>query len=281
MKKLFIDIGGTHLRSELQGPQEPVLQTLSSKKKGLFAYIGEMIRENHEIGFVGVSYAGQVHEGKILSSPNIRVDEENIKSRVESEYGVRLEIDNDLNCAVMAEAQHYKTKSIAALYVGTGLGAAFIDGGKLVRGGRNLAFEIGHIPYRTAPFPCGCGRENCIELFASGSGIDKWLKYFCSRSASDLEALKVSEVKQERVIAEQFEEALLHASGTVVNMANPLLLVLGGGIVRANPYLVELLKNRLGAFALKPSFESLRIESSVLENAPMEGAKLLEKRKYE
>lgn len=280
MKKLYIDIGGTHLRSELQGQNGSVFQTLSSAEKGLFAYICETIREDREIGFVGVAYAGQVFEGEILSAPNIEVDEARIKYRVEAEYGVRLEIDNDLNCAVMAEAEHYGVQSIAALYVGTGLGAAFIDGGRLVRGGRNLAFEIGHIPYRNAPFACGCGRDNCVELFASGSGIGKWLRYFCRDRTSDLAALKVSEVQEESAIAEQFEEALLHAAGTVVSVANPLLLVLGGGIVRENPYLCELLKNRLGAFALKASLELLRIEISMLENAPMQGAKLLEKRNY-
>lgn len=280
MKKLYIDIGGTHLRSELQSPEGSVLQTLSSTEKGLFAYIFETIREDRQIGFVGISYAGQVYEGEILSAPNIEIDEARIKHRVEAEFGVRLEIDNDLNCAVMAEAEHYGAKSIAALYVGTGLGAALIDGGKLVRGGRNLAFEIGHIPYQNAPFSCGCGRENCVELFASGSGIGKWLRYLCRSSASDLAALKASEAQEERAIAEQFEEALLHAAGTVVSVANPLLLVLGGGIVRTNPYLCDLLKSRLGNFALKASLEALRIEISVLDNAPMQGAKLLEKRKY-
>jgi glucokinase len=280
MKKLYIDIGGTHLRSELQGPKGSVFQTLSSVEKGLFAYICETIREDREIGFVGIAYAGQVYEGEILSAPNIKIDEARIKHRVEAEYGVRLEIDNDLNCAVMAEAEHYGAQSIAALYVGTGLGAALIDGGRLVRGGKNLAFEIGHIPYRNAPFSCGCGRDNCIELFASGSGIGKWLRYLCHDRTSDLAALKASEAQEERAIAEQFEEALLHAAGTVVSVANPLLLVLGGGIVRENPFLFTLLKNRLGDFALKASLELLRIETSVLENAPIQGAKLLEKRKY-
>lgn len=280
MKKLYIDIGGTHLRSELQGPKGSVFQTLRSAEKPLFAYICETIKDNREIDFVGIAYAGQVYEGEILSAPNIKVDEARIKHRIEAEYGVRLEIDNDLNCAVMAEAEHYGAQSIAALYVGTGLGAALVDGGKLVRGGRNLAFEIGHIPYRKAPFFCGCGRENCIELFASGSGIGKWLHYRGRDNIPDLAALKISAAQEERAIAEQFEEALLYAAGTVVSVANPLLLVLGGGIVSANPYLCDLLKNRLGDFALRASFEALRIETSVLDNAPMQGAKLLEKRNY-
>ncbi len=280
MKKLYIDIGGTHLRSELQSLQESVPQAISSKEKGLFAYISEKMQEHPEITFIGISYAGQVYEGRILSAPNIIVDEEMIKYRVESEYGVHLEIDNDLNCAVMAEAEYYGAQSIAALYVGTGLGAAFIDSGRLMRGGRNLAFEIGHIPYQNAPFSCGCGRENCVELFASGSAISKWLRYFCSDSSSDLEKLKASDLDFERAIAEQFEVALLHAAGTVVGVANPLLLILGGGVIEKNPYLFERLKTDLKSFALKPSLETLRIETSVLGNAPMEGAKLLEKRKY-
>lgn len=280
MKKLYIDIGGTYLRSELHNNTETIFETLSSKKDKLLAYIEKKMREYPEIDFIGIAYAGQVYNGRILSAPNILIDEKEIKQKVESYYDVRLEIDNDLKCAVMAEAEYFKSDSIAALYVGTGLGAASIDGGKIVRGSRNLANEIGHIPYREAPFSCGCEKKNCIELFASGSGISKWLDYYDSTQISNLQRFRDSTVKYERAIAETFESALLYATATLVTVANPEYLVLGGGIIKRNPYLVEILKERLEEFALKSSMQTLKIEISRLDNAPLIGAKLLQKRKY-
>jgi len=280
MKKLYIDIGGTHLRSELHSAEGILHDKIASQQTGLLGYIETKIREHQEIGFIGIAYAGQVHEGVILSAPNIAQQESAIKEHIASRYGIRLEIDNDLKCAVTAEAAYWQAPNIAALYVGTGIGAAFVESGRVVRGDRNLAFEIGHIPYRSAPFRCGCGRQNCVELFASGSGMAKWLHHFGSDGPADLQRFRDSEVAHEQRIASQFEEALLHAAGTLVTMANPEILVLGGGIMQQNPYLLEMLKTDLGTFALKPSLERVHIEMSRLENASLEGAKLLEERSH-
>jgi len=280
MKKLYIDIGGTHLRSELHSAEGILHDKIASQQTGLLGYIETMMREHPGIGFIGIAYAGQVHEGVILSAPNIAQQESAIKEHIASRYGIRLEIDNDLKCAVTAEAAYWHAPNIAALYVGTGVGAAFVESGRVVRGDRNLAFEIGHIPYRSAPFRCGCGRQNCVELFASGSGMAKWLRHFGSDGPADLQRFRGSEVPHEQRIASQLEEALLHAAGTLVTMANPEILVLGGGIMQQNPYLLEMLKTDLGSFALKPSFERVRIEMSRLENASLEGAKLLEERSH-
>jgi glucokinase len=281
MKKLYIDLGGTHLRSELHGGDAVLKEHADSQATGLAAYIDARMAEHPEIGFIGVSYAGQVHEGRILSAPNLTIDEPDIKAAVEARYpGVRLEIDNDLNCAVMAEAEEHGVQSVAALYIGTGLGAAVIDGGRLVRGGRNLAFELGHIPYREAPFVCGCGRTNCVELSASGSGMQKRLRHHGSDQSPNLERFRKSAIAFEAGVAEDFEQALLYAAGTLVTLANPDLLVLGGGIAAQNPYLKGLLENSLERWTLGPSLQGLRIELSTLENAPLEGTKLLETRRY-
>lgn len=280
MKKLYIDMGGTHLRSELHSEEGILHGKVASQGTGLLGYIETKVREHPEIGFIGIAYAGQVHEGVILSAPNIDAEENAIKEYVESRYGIRLEIDNDLKCAVTAEASYWRTPNIAALYVGTGIGAAFVESGRVVRGDRNLAFEIGHIPYRSAPFRCGCGRQNCVELFASGSGMAKWLHHFGSDRPAELQRFRDSEAAHEQRIASQFEEALLHAVGTLVTVANPEILVFGGGIMQQNPYLLEMLKTGIGAFALKPSLERVRIEMSRLKNAPLQGAKLLEERSH-
>ncbi len=276
MKKLFIDIGGTHLRSEIVSEEYTAEDMVSSQEVGLLSYIDKQATLHPDISFIGISYAGQVNNGIITASPNINIDKYDIASVVKSRYGIPLVIDNDLNCAVRAESAYWQSDNIAALFVGTGIGAAVIDHGALVKGSRNMAYEIGHIPYHDTPFFCGCGRNNCIELFASGSGMGKWLKHFGSDHDLDLNRLKNSDIEEERLIASRFEEAFLHASGVLVTLANPEILVLGGGVIEQNPYLGTLLEEKLKRYALNASLEGLRVEMSVLKNAPLEGAKLLE-----
>ena len=275
--KLFIDIGGTHLRSEIHTGREVICDKCSSRENDLVLFIEKTLSAYGECSFIGISFAGQVENGEIISSPNINVSQKKIKAYFETRYALRLEIDNDLNCAVMAEAENLKTQSIAALYVGTGLGAAVTDGGKLVRGCRNQAFELGHIPYRKAPFSCGCGKDNCLELFASGGGIERWLRYNKREEGSvkpNLEKMK----KENDPLAEMFEEALLHAAATLVTLGNPETLVLGGGIIQENSYLVPWIREQIVSMALPTSLEGLHIVQTKLQNAAMDGAKLLEER---
>jgi len=276
MKKLFLDVGGTHLRSELVEGEQAYFESVPSSEEGMFGYLQRKLAEHTDIGFIGISYAGQVDDGYILSSPNIVIDERAVQEKIESKYETRLEIDNDLNCAAMAEAEYWQSANIAVLYVGTGIGAAVVENGWLVRGSRNLSYEIGHIPYREAPFTCGCGRSNCIELFASGSGMGKWLDFCGSAESLNLSYLKMSADPQLRNVADTFETALLHAAGTLVTLANPELLVLGGGVIKENPYLVEMIREAIHTYALSASLDGMRIEMSVLENASLDGAKLLE-----
>lgn len=277
--KLFIDMGGTHLRSEIHGLKDVIYQKLPSCDHDLICFIEKCLTDYPDIRFIGISFAGQVYNGEILSAPNITVSKRKIKHHFESRYPLRLEIDNDLNCAVMAEAENLQEGNIAALYIGTGLGSAVVDQGKLIRGYRNQAFELGHIPYKEAPFLCGCKKSNCIELFASGAGLEQWMRYNKKEGYDkkpNLERLK----KEGDPLAAVFEKALLHATATLVTLANPVCLVLGGGIIKENPYLVSLIQEKISTVALSSSLAGLNIVQTRLENAAMDGAKLLERGNY-
>ncbi len=278
--KLFIDMGGTHLRSEIHGLKDVVFEKLPSRDHDLILFIEKCLTNYPDIRFIGISFAGQVYHGEILSAPNITVSEMKIKQYFESRYPLRLEIDNDLNCTVTAEAENLKEKNIAALYVGTGLGSAVIDQGKLIRGYRNQAFELGHIPYREAPFYCGCGKNNCIELFASGTALEQWMRY--NKIQGYHKKPNLAKLKKESdPLAEVFEKALLHATAILVTLANSKCLVLGGGIIKENLYLVSWIQEKISTVALSSSLEGLSIVQTKLENAAMNGAKLLEKGNYE
>lgn len=270
---LAIDAGGTNLRAEIWRSGKCIeKRDAKSRDIGLFAWIEMLLLEFKEVKSIGISFAGQVSSGKIISAPNIFIDEHNIKKAVESKYGISLKIDNDLNCAVLAESKEFETQNIAALYIGTGVGLGVMDRGRVVRGFGNVATEIGHIPYKKAPFLCGCGRNNCLELFASGSGIAKWIEHKGISCGTSLQEVKYA---RETEITEMFYEALLASVGTALTMFNPQVLVLGGGIIEANGDLEEFILKNIKDYTLSNSLENVTICKSRINNAPLRGALLL------
>ena len=272
MSRLAIDIGGTWLRYELKGDEE-VCGRVRSNETGLKAFIQAMLKKHPDIDKIAVSYAGQVFDGSILSAPNIEVDEPDIADWAEARYGIELILENDLSCAALAESVYWGESYVAALYAGTGLGAGIVQKGEICRGFRGIAGEIGHVPFKPAPFRCGCGKNNCLELYASGGGLAKWREYL----GCDIEDLGQMAQGDDpcRQIAAQFTEALLHAAATLLTLCNPKILVLGGGVVAANPWLIDMLKTRIADYALAASLEGARIEISHLSDASLEGAKIL------
>ncbi|RRS30341.1 MAG: ROK family transcriptional regulator [Epsilonproteobacteria bacterium (ex Lamellibrachia satsuma)] len=274
MSKLYIDIGGTYLRSELLEKGKVHKEKILSHRVSLNEYLEKRLKRYPDITLIGISFAGQVDHGKILSAPNITVEKADIKRYIEKKYGVVLKIDNDLNCALLAEKQHTEEKNMALLYIGTGMGSAVLEQGNVVRGERNLAYEIGHVPFKKAPFKCGCGKDNCLELFSSGSGLEKWYAYY-GLPPMTIEELKCSGDKHAKKIYKNFLEGILRASATIVTLSNPKVLILGGGIIISNPFLKEKVEKKIRKYALSSNLEGLDIALSQFKNASMEGAKLL------
>lgn len=269
---LTVDAGGTYLRARLMEGENP-LQNFDVKTalKGLSEWLEEILKAHKGIETICIAYAGQVQDGYIVSSPNIRVDRHDIKEYFESKYGVKLFIDNDLNCAVLAEAKYHNSSDVAALYIGTGIGLGVVSGANLVLGHNSIATELGHIPFKEAPFQCGCGKTNCLELFGSGSAIERWKKVYNLPENVSLQELQESD----DIVYCLFQEALLHAAAVSVTLFNPQVLVLGGGVIGSNPYLCRLIEESLSEYALPLAVKNLKIVQSEIDNASLEGALLL------
>jgi glucokinase len=274
--RLGIDIGGTYLRYELKKNGKTVERaSLKTAQTGLCSFLETILKKEKKISAVFVAYAGQVREGVILSSPNIIIDKHNIKAYIEATYNVKLFIENDLNCAVLAEAKSSKVEDICAVYAGTGLGLGVISSSTLIKGADNIATELGHIPYKESPFTCKCGKDNCIELFCSGSGLLRWKEHYKLKAQLSLEQLGQSKNDKAQKIYNEFMQALLHALGTTITLFNPKVLVLGGGLIMHNRYLEKIIQERIKAYALPLALQNIKIRISQLEDASLEGAFLL------
>ncbi|MBN2870969.1 MAG: ROK family protein [Campylobacterales bacterium] len=267
---LLADVGGTYFRYRL-GEEEVV----RSASKGWEKQLMGLLETHPQVRYVGIAFAGQVSEGKILSAPNVEVSLHNLKTQLEQRFPhLRVAVDNDLKCAALAYHRHLGSDSVAVLYAGSGLGSALISEGRIVRGHSNMAGEIGHVSYRPAPFRCGCGKNDCLELFASGSGIDKHREYY-RLSERSLDEWRLSGSEAEQRTAEAAEEALVFAASLMITLHNPEYLVMGGGVLEHNPRLLERIRAAAAARTFSPAWKECRIVEADLDDAPLIGAGLL------
>jgi glucokinase len=269
---LYIDFGGTSFRYQLDNLPVTILP---SDRIDLKKFLDATIQKHPDISSIGISFAGQVQDGKIISSPNAHTHNFDVKRYIEEKYKIQLAIDNDLNCAAIAEHNALQVKSLAVFYIGTGFGSAFIDNNQLVTGANNKSGELGHIPFKKSPFICGCGRDDCLELYVSGSGIKHWCSYFkIDKEFSRLDLLESLNNETSNIIIDNFYSGLAHAFHTALNLFDFDHLVLGGSVGK-NENIKEFLENEFLHSAFKR--EKLSISLSTLREGSLQGTKFLNK----
>jgi predicted NBD/HSP70 family sugar kinase len=232
---LAVDIGGTFFRYKF----DDIFEIKETKNIDVIEEILNLIK-TFKPQKLGISFAGQVFDDKILSAPNIDIKKTDLKKIIK----IPFILENDLNCAAVAESRYFNCNYLAALYSGTGLGAGIVENGKLVRGYMNLAGEIGHLPYKETPFICGCGKNDCLEFFAS-SKIEKVGSF------------------------EDYKEALSKAVGIVAALFNPEIIVIGGGYYLHHRFEID--KKYI------PNFDKVEIKITQLKDASLTGAEILVK----
>ncbi len=273
---LYIDFGGTNFRYCLDDEE---IYTQSSKDIDLKSFLDNFLPK-HDIEFIGISYAGQVENGEIISAPNIKMKNFKVQQYVKEKYNIDLEIDNDLNCAALAEHALIDSKMLAILYIGTGFGSAFIDNGTLIKGSNNFSGEIGHIPFKSTPFRCGCGRRDCLELSTSGSSIEKWGKHFgLNLPIYSLENFNAIKREDATFIYNNFYKGLAFAFHTILNLFNPDTIILGGSVVKnSSEKILSFLTKEQDRASFHRSRKKVDIRVSSIQEGSLKGAKLLKGR---
>lgn len=254
---LYIDFGGTNFRYCFDDGE---LFILKSDDTELITFLESQIDLQNSIKKIFISFAGQVKNGKILSAPNIAIQNFNLGHYFYDKYSIEVFLENDLNCAAVYEYSRHKDADVLALfYIGTGFGSAFVVGGKILSGKDNIAGEIGHTPFRKKGLKCGCGRDDCLELCVSGKVLKGTFEY------------------ADEATKKEFLEGLAFAFHTVLNLFNPDLFILGGGVVKNNPFILDFLKEEYNNSSFKAIRSELKISISDIDDANIEGLKILSK----
>ncbi|WP_297081268.1 ROK family glucokinase [uncultured Demequina sp.] len=187
MHAIGVDIGGTKIAVGVVDNDGVIVEKVRRKTQpedaaSIDAAIADAVAElaqRHEFHHVGLAAAGFVSSDRrrVLFAPNIAWREYDLAEKVEALIGrddVRVVVENDANAAGWGEYRYGAGRDVRhmiMLTIGTGLGAAIISEGQLLRGAYGFAAELGHLRVKPGGHPCGCGHRGCWEQYASGSAL--------------------------------------------------------------------------------------------------------------
>jgi len=314
-----IDIGATNIKFGLVDREGNVLlkeqrPTLADKGRDpllhLVANIGERLilnaaEEDYEVSWLGIGTPGTVDfkTGQVVGmSPNISGWKGTaIGEFMKERLNMPVWVDNDVNAVALAEHRFgagIGYDSLVCVTVGTGVGGGLILGGKLWRGGNNAAGEIGHIPIDPNGPVCRCGQRGCLEAFCSSSAMIERCRSkldhdltptFTTVLNGDLEQLSIKKLfaaarkKDETALTVINETAEYLAFGLagVVNLLNPDLVIIGGGVADGGAGFVESVTQNLRRRICDSAADNLRVVKATLgNNAGFIGAGILGEERY-
>ncbi len=239
-----------------------------------------------EIVGAGIGAPGPLDtkRGIVLLTPNLGWKDMPLRDRISAGLGLPAALDNDANCAVLGEwwiGAAKGARHAVGVTIGTGIGGGLVVNGQLLHGASDSAGEIGHTTIDTEGRKCKCGNYGCLEAYASGPAIAR-------RAVEDVEAGAESRIADfaggdlANVTAQTVYEAAAHGDplalevvletakflgagiANLVNIFNPEVVVVCGGVTQAGDRLFVPLRREVARRAFKPAVEACRIVPGIL-----------------
>lgn len=279
MKKIIgLDLGGTFIKIGVVTDKGKILskkEIPTPKRQGrrkILEVMAESINNclkdypKREFLGIGIGTPGLVDkDGKVFLAPNLpNWDNLNIKKIFEEKFSLPVKVENDANAITWGEYKFGAGKgydNIICITLGTGVGGGVVLNGKLLRGAKYSAVEIGHMPICYAGPRCNCGNIGCIEQYVGAKYIvDMAKKKLKGRKSVILEIVggKMDKITP-RIISEAYNRGDKLAKeiwievgiylGTLfsglVNLLNPQVIVIGGGVAQVGGILFSTIKKTI------------------------------------
>ena len=240
-------------------------------------------------GFIGIGLGSpgplDRKTGTVIETPNLGWRNFPLRDLISNSIGLEAELDNDANCATIGEwwmGAGQGVQTLIGVTLGTGIGGRIVRDGRVFHGAADVAGEIGHMTIDSTGRKCKCGNYGCLEAYASGPAI-------AARAIEGLEtgdtSLLPSLVNDDlsRITAETVYEAIvagdLYAKevmretakflgaglANLINILNPGMVVISGGVTRAGEHLFEPLRAQIRRRAFRHAEQSCQIVSTTLE----------------
>jgi glucokinase len=309
-----VDLGGTkilagvfHSSLECAG----VTKVSTKAQRGADAVIERIARcvrdaideadlEPKQIRGVGIGAPGAVDgdSGNVIFAPNLEWRDVPLKKHLEKELdGIPVFVGNDCTVAMqgiyVAELKS-KPQNVFGIFLGTGIGGGLILNGKPYHGSNHTAGEIGHMVLDVDGPKCGCGNKGCFEALASRTAIFQRIKSAVKNGqktvltemlGDNLQDLRSGDLRKairrgDKFVDSVIEEAAEYtgiAVGNLLNILNPEMVVLGGGVIEAlADEMMSIIIETARDYAMPGTAKGVEIIASTLgDNAAITGAAVL------
>lgn len=308
-----VDLGGTNIRIALvsgdgvikdylkipTNAQQDKEVTITRIKQGIYQIIRQSDLEIKSINGIGIGAPGPLdfQKGIIHFAPNLPGWEEvPLGEIIKEEFQISVKIENDANAAAWGEKSFGIAQGVdelVCLTLGTGIGGGLIFQGKIYHGKNNVAGEAGHIIVNKDGPLCNCGNFGCLEAYSSAAGIKNRVSrrikeleisdpsIFYQNNSNQISLVRVFEQAREgnSIVKDIVEEAIEYLGigiTTLVNLLNPEMVVLVGGITNEGDKLLNPIKDIVFHRAMRYHVADLKIVFGKLgEYAGVTGAAAL------
>lgn len=315
MYLIGIDLGGTNIAVGLVDEDGKVIlkdsvPTMRERKyaeiiKDMAALTLKVIKDSglcvsdvHSIG-IGCPGATDDKEGVLIFTPNLKFKNVPLRAEMQKYIDLPVYMDNDANAAGLAESCAGAAKgsrSSILVTLGTGIGGAAVIDGKVYDGFNHAAMEIGHMVIVADGEKCGCGRKGCWEVYASATALIRMTKKALIENPNSImnklvngdltkvDAKTAFDAKRlgDKVGAQVVSNYIKYVAEGLVNIINifqPEIIVIGGGVCKEGEYLLEPLNEMVGDMTFSGKYlPHTKIKAAQLGNdAGIVGAALLGK----
>ena len=292
-----IDVGGTNIKLGLINTKGKIIdrtrlntKTFVHHKRKLMMAIVDSIRAliqknqltRKKISAIGIGLPGAVDsfKGIVKSLPNIpHWKNVPLRKYIQKRLSIPVFMDNDVNLITLGEwkfgaGRGYK--NLICFTLGTGVGGGLILNGALYRGERFVAGEIGHMPLNEIGPKCPCGGYGCFERYVGNARLQQQAQKIFRDSTLRLEDVFAAAERGDKRAIQFWETTARHIGNAligIVNLLNPKLIIVGGGVSNNFKFMGRAIKQVIQARAMKIQAQHVRVVRAKLgDDAGLLGA---------
>jgi glucokinase len=282
------DIGGSYIKYALidengtmyeKGKETTPKNNTQEEIAVIIIAIVKLFQSTFPVTSIGISSCGLIDSeiGEVILSSNIpNYTGMKLSEEIYKQTGLPVTVENDVRSACIGEMWRGAgggKRNIVLLTLGTGIGSGIIIDGKMIKGSRGLAGELGHIVIVHNGLECGCGGKGCYERYASTSAF---IRQYIEEAKKD--GIQFNEISGEEVmirvkqqearavkVYKQFVQYIATGLISIAHLLNPEAIIIGGGIAEEGEEFIQdvRLAFREGSMSL---YHSTNILTSQLRN---------------
>lgn len=291
-----VDLGGTNIAVGLVNDKKKILVKKSmptNVSRGCDAIIKDIVSlcfkvcEESKISIdniekIGIGIPGTVSRktGMVMYSCNLPIEKVNVAEIVSKMCGKSVTILNDADAAAYGEyiTLNNKVESFICITLGTGIGAGVIINGKIYNGFNSAGTEMGHTTLIKDGLQCSCGRKGCWEKYASASALVEQTKIALEKNPDSImsnyetidgkTAFRSAEKGDltAKYVVDKYIEYVAEGLVNVVNVFQPKILVIGGGISREGEPFIGRIREFVYKYDYNRYMDKTKILPAVLLN---------------